>query len=410
MTRTLVISVVVALAGACRTPAPVEIAATPSAGISIALYQLGSESYSVVDDRRWVEVRDGALVLDKLDPGATLPTLVIEPLSTRAIVVGTCSRDVTDVPAVSEETKPAEKPPRYDLEGLGYDLDDMGDVPAGPAEPATPAVMVATSSVRCRVSGPAGKHLVRVLYVTRTLGYRAQHDIAMTAAEHVMLTTRFAIATPAWGQKADVVLFDGMPGREQAPVEVARGQVVLDGATAVIAVPARAVTARLRRVYSGEMSNTAEDDDAVADSVNAVWVWLELETLRLAPGPVRATVRLIDEDEHDVDVPPASREQGTRSLRLPLWIDPWLRASKVRRRVGRDGADMAEWFSVAITNVGTVARDVWVEQKLQEGARRSVVTYGQPIKPAIGKRFARAKVAVTPQQSTRIAYTITYTF
>lgn len=386
---------------ACRTPAPAEIAATPAAGISIALYQLGDQSYSVVDDRRWIEVSNGSLILDHLDPGATLPTLVLEPLAGSAIVVGACSRDVAELPAPEPDAKKKE---------LVFDFDeppdDIGDRPAL----AKPVVVVATSSVRCAVKGPAGKHLVRVLYVSSTLSYRAQHDIAMTAAEHVMLTTRYAITTPAWGSKADVTLFDGMPGREQAPVEIARGQIVLDGSTAILTTPTRAIDARLRRVYSGEMSNGASDDDAFSDSINAVWVWLELELLRLAPGPVRATIRLVDEDEHDVEIPVAGREQGTQSLRLPLWIDPTLRGSKVRRRVGRENADMAEWFSVAVTNVGTQPREVWIEQKLQEGARRRLVTYGQPTKPTLGKQRARAKVLVPPQQSARMAYTITYTF
>ncbi len=365
---------------ACRTPPPAEISATPSAGISIALYQLGDQAYSVVDDRRRVEVANGVLVLDDLDPGATLATLLIEPLAGSTIVVGACSRDIADVPPAAPATPPAAKP------------------------------VVVTSAVRCAVKGPAGKHLVRVLYVSNTLSYRAQHDITMTAAEHVMLTTRYAIETPAWGGTASVTLFDGMPGREQAPVEIARGQIVLDGATAILTTPARAVDGRLRRVYSGEMSNGAGDDDAVTDSINAVWVWLELQLPRLAPGPVHANVRLVDEDEHDVDVPAAGREQGTRSLRLPLWIDPTLRGSKVRRRVGREGADLAEWYAIAVTNTGTQPREVWIEQRTQDGARRRLVTYGQPSKPTLGKTRARTKVIVPPQESARVAFTITYTF
>lgn len=386
---------------ACRTPPPAEIAATPSAGISIALYQLGDQSYAVVDDRRWVDVSGGTLVLDHLDPGATLPTLVLEPLANSALAVGACSREIAEMPLGDDKKKPVLDPDAIE--------EEVAEHPEMPLKSLQQRV-VATSSVRCAVTGPPGKHLVRVLYVSTTLSYRAQHDIAMTAAAHVTLTTRYAITTPAWGGKADVTLFDGMPGREQAPIEIARGQVVLDGTTAILAVPSRAIDARLRRVYSGEMSNGSSDDDAISDTVNAVWVWLELETSRLAPGPVRASVSLIDEDEHDVDVPASAREQGTTSLRLPLWIDPTLRGSKVRRRVGREGADMAEWFSVGITNTGVETREVWIEQKLQEGARRRLVTYGQPTKPTLGKQRARAKLVVPPQQTARAAFTITYTF
>lgn len=410
--RSLALPLLVAVA-ACRTPPPADISATPSAGISIALYQLGDQSYAVVDDRRWVEVRDGSLVLDHLDPGATLPTLVLEPLAGSSIVVGTCSRDIAEMPAgdvATTKRKPIDLE-EDDEEGDDGDdeVRDKKDPVAVRATPAKPSV-VATSSVRCAVTGPSGKHLLRVLYVSSTLSYRAQHDIAMSTAEHVMLTSRYAIRTPAWGGKAEVTLFDSMPGREQAPVEIARGQIVLDGSTAILATPTHAVDATLRRVYTGEPSNGSDEDDAIGDSVHAVWVWLDLALPRLAPGPVRATVRLVDEEEHDVDVPAAGREQGTRSLRLPLWIDPQLRGSKTRRRVGREGADMAEWFSVAITNLGTQPRDVWIEQRLQEGSRRRLVTYARPTKPTLGKQRARSKVRVLAQQTARVAYTITYTF
>lgn len=69
---------------------------------------------------------------------------------------------------------------------------------------------------------------------------------------------------------------------------------------------------------------------------------------------------------------------------------------------------MAEWFSIAVTNLGSQAREVWVEQKLQEGTRRRVVTYGQPTKPTLGKQRARSKLSVPAGQTARVAYTITY--
>ncbi len=366
---------------ACRPPAPVEVAATPSAGISIALYQLHDQSYAVVDDRRVVDVRDGVLVLDRIDPGAALPTLVLEPLASRELVVGACTRDIVEL------------------------------------APGT----VAPSSVRCAVTGPDGQHLVRVLYVSNTLAYGAQHELSMTAADKALLTTRYAIATRAWGGKADVVLFDGMPGREQAPVEIARGTIVLDGSVAILATPTQTIDARLRRVFGGEAWSDSDEDDVVPASAHAVWVWLELFVPRIASGPMRASVRVDDEDNDDnddngdnavriVDVPLAFREQGARALRLPLWIDPALRGSNVRRRVGRAGADLAEWFSVVISNTGTKDREVWIEQNLQQGARRRVVTYGQPRKPTLGKTRARAKVRVPAQQSSRMSFTITYTY
>jgi hypothetical protein len=221
------------------------------AGVSIALYaHQGGGAYGVVDDRRWIEVAGEALVLDHVDPGAALSSLVIEPVAGGALEIGACLRDRIPDP-----------PP------------DADPVP-GAARGFAPVL-------RCAVRAGRGRYLVRVLYVSPALGYRAQHDLAMTAPDRARVTSRFAIATPAWQARAEVTLFDGMPGTEAPPREVARGTIMLDGGVAVVAVPPREVAAQLRWIYRGAVRGDG-DGEAGRDPQPAVWVWLEL-----ADPPIR---------------------------------------------------------------------------------------------------------------------------
>nr|MBA2545147.1 hypothetical protein [Deltaproteobacteria bacterium] len=53
--------------------------ARPSEGTAIAIY-VADSTFAVIDDRREVTVANGAVVLDRIDPAAQLPSLVIEPL------------------------------------------------------------------------------------------------------------------------------------------------------------------------------------------------------------------------------------------------------------------------------------------------------------------------------------------
>src|SRR5262245_4778950 len=67
-------------------------------GVAIALYSRpGGERYAVVDDRRWVDVAGGTLVLDRIAPGAALPSLLIEPLGA-GLQIGTCLRERIEPP------------------------------------------------------------------------------------------------------------------------------------------------------------------------------------------------------------------------------------------------------------------------------------------------------------------------
>jgi len=380
----------VGLAVACGhggPAAPPTPANTLREGVSIALYDgHDNGAYGVVDDRRWIDVTGGALVLDHLldlvldhvDPGADLPSLVIEPLAGGALEVGGCLRDRIPAPPVVA-------------------------VPDGQA-PVVPVRAMFSPVLRCAVHAEPGRHLVRLLYVSPALGYRAQHDIAMTAPDRATVTSRFAIVTPAWQGRAEVSLFDGLPGGEQPPREVARGTILLDGGTAVIAVPPREARAELRRVYRG----AGQDDGGVRrDSQPAVWVWLELDGVALAPGPVHAHVALAREGVRDIHVPAAGRRQAAAMLRLPLWIDDQLHGKRDRWGGSLDDQAVVDKFMVSVANTGTTTREVWIEEKLRP-ARRRTVTHAWPSEPIIIKNLLRMKLAVPAGKIERAGFEIAY--
>jgi len=370
----------VGLAVACGhggPAAPPTPANTLREAVSIALYDGHDDgAYGVVDDRRWIDVTGGALVLDHVDPGADLPSLVIEPLAGGALEVGGCLRDRIPAPPVAA-------------------------VPKG-QPPAVPARAMFAPVLRCAVHAEPGRHLVRLLYVSPALGYRAQHDIAMTAPDRATVTSRFAIVTPTWQARAEVTLFDGMPGGEQPPREVARGTILLDGGTAVLAVPPREAKAALRRVYRGA---SQDDGGVVRDSQPAVWVWLELDDVALAPGPVHAHVALAGEGVRDIHVPAAGRRQAAAMLRLPLWIDGQLHGMRDRRSGLPDGTAATDKLAVSVANTGTTTREVWIEEKLPP-ARRRTVTHAWPSEPTIIKNLLRMKLAVPAGKLERAGFEI----
>lgn len=396
------------LATGCHPPRPVPAEVTPAPGITMAFYRTAGTSYTVVDDRRLVEVRGGVLELDHVDPGAALPSLVIEPLGGSPLVIGQCDR--------AHETRAL--PPETALERFGAwqerraKMQAEGEVLAEPQAGPEATETVVSPVVRCAVTGATGKQLVRVLYVSSQLGYRAQHDVRMTSPDRVTVETKFSISTPAWSDRAEVVLYEGLPGGDRPAVEVARGQLVLDGSTGVIGAPAREVPARIRRVFDGAIRSgvgNADEPSWGRDSVHAVWVWLELERTTLAPGLTHAYLALAGERPRDIDVPAAGREETRTGSRLPLWIDPDLRGVRNRIVTGADGTSPVDRFSVSVSNVGGEPRDVWVEEKLRPAKRRTVVN-GWPAKPALGADSVRTKVTVKPGGTERVTYTVAYVF
>lgn len=392
MSRRAALALVVA--AACHTPRAPEKIATPGPGISIAFYEAGGKAYTVVDDRRFVEVRGGVLVLDHVDPGAALPSLVIEPLGEARdgapLVVGQCDRQ--------RETRPAPEPAAV--------IDpDAAELPAA-------SLTIVSPVVHCTAQGGSGKQLVRVLYVSSELAYRAQHEVRVTTGDRAAIATRFAIATPAWGERADVVLFAGMPGQDKPPVELARGQIALDGSTSVLAAPAREVPARVRRVFDGAIRSgvgNGSDPDWGRDSVHAVWAWLELDGSALPPGPIHAYFALPGESPREVDVPAAGREDARTGSRLPLWIEPELRGMRNRSTLAADGTSVVDRLAISVSNTSADTREVWIEEKLRPAKRRTV-TGGWPTKPVVGAEIVRMKVTVKPGATERVRFAVSYVF
>jgi hypothetical protein len=358
----LVALVALVALGACRAHAPPTNVTLPAAGITIAIYNNGLRSYAIVDDRRWVDVSGPELALANLDPDAELASLVIEPASA-VLRVGTCTR---------------------------YDR------------------------VRCRVFAAPGRYLLRLVYVTSGIGYRAQHDIAVRDATRATIASRFSVQTPAWRSRAEIVLFDGMPGGRHPPREVARGATMLDGSTATVAATTREARAGLRRIYEGAVVTSSDSSDVAwgNDSVQAVWVWLELEGLRLAPGPIRVQLELPEEGARDVEVSMPRRTQSDAHdavLRLPLWVDESLRGSRMRIVELSEGATLVERCVFSVANSGDTARVVFIDEPLRRAARRKL-DRAWPHKPVLAGERLRTKLVIEPGGSERTGYTLTYDF
>ncbi len=410
VTRPLRVVIAGVILAACRSPRPVEVIATPAPGIAMAFYQAGGKAYTVVDDRRWVEIRGGMLLLDQIDPGASLPSLVIEPLGGGALVVGQCDRD--------RETQ--KLPPDALLERYGAWQERRrgraaaGDVDAEPEPAPDGTITVVSPVVRCTIpnGGTPAKQLIRVLYVSTSLAYHAQHDITMTFGDRATIATRFAIATPSWGGRADVTLFEGLPGGDKPTVELARGSLTLDGTTTVLGAPPRETRASVRRVFDGAIRTgvgNATDPSWGRDSVHAVWLWLELDGVALSPGPTHAHLELPGDAVRDIEVPAAGRVESRAGTRLPLWIDDQLRGIRNRSVTGSDGASLADRFQISISNLGAEPREVWIEEKLRPAKRRTIKS-SWPSKPVLGADVARTKVTVKPGGTERVGYVIDYVF
>jgi hypothetical protein len=386
-----------ALGTACRAPAPPSNAKAPDAGVSIALYAGGEAGYGVVDDRRWVDIAGPTLLLPNIDPGAELASLVIEPASP-ALRVGACTRE-----------RMPEYPRKDPLEEHAAQQRAQRHKPVEPA-PSDRFLPV----VLCEVRAKPGRYLVRLLYITKALGYRAQHDVEVTDATHAQITSRFAITTPVWQTRAELVLYDGIPGGERSPREVGRGQVTLDGSTSVIATPPRQVASQLRRIYEGAVVTTGDSTELEwgRDSVQAIWVWLELAKVQIPHGPVHVHIDLPGEGIRDLDIPHTSRKQDDvidAPLRLPLWVDEALRGSRVRITEFNDGASISERYIFSVANTGETARDVWVEEPMRKASKRKV-DRAWPKKPSADRDVLRTKLDVRPGRMERTGYTLTYDF
>jgi hypothetical protein len=409
-----------ALVAACHSHTTPSNSKPPDAGVSIALYAAGEAGYAVVDDRRWLDIAGTSILLANIDPGAELASLVIEP-ATAALHVGQCVRErMPDLPAkdpleeyaeLQRQRRAAELRRRIEVRLHTPPLLD----PPKAEHPTGEDRFVPV--VKCDVTAKPGRYLVRILYVTKALAYRAQHDIEVTSDKHANVTSRFAITTPVWQTRAELVFYDGVPGGERAPREVARGQVSLDGSTSVLNVPTQQVASQLLRVYEGAVVTSTDSTDVQwgRESVQAIWVWLELATVRLAPGPVRVHLDLAGEGIRDLDVPQASRKQDDTAarLRLPLWVDESLRGSRQRLLEYNDGSSLAERYVFSIANVGETVREVFVKEPMRTASRRKL-DRAWPKKPTVehtgSQDVLRTKLDVKPGRIERTGYSMAYDF
>jgi hypothetical protein len=387
------------LLAACTAHSAPKNVKAPDAGVTISLYASEGKGYSVVDDRRWVDIKGSSILLANIDPGADLASLQIEP-TTNTLQVGWCTRDrLPDL--IAHDVEPDERLLRRRV---------VRKAPPPPARQTRYAPLV-----HCEVTAAPGRYLVRILYVSTTLRYRAQHDVELREPTRATIASRFAIETPPWRTRADVILFDGVPGSEKTPTEITRGSIELDGTTAILAIPERTSTAVLRRIYDGAVIASEDKHDPMwgHDSVPAVWVWLELANLHLAPGPVHVHVDIPDEGIRDAEIAADRRKQGDEAkapLRLPLWIDGNLRGIRSRIVEYSDGGALSERVVLGVANTGEVAREVFADEHLRPAKHRRVER-AWPKKPPLASApddVVRAKLSVAPGRIARAGYTLSY--
>lgn len=392
--------VLIAASTACKQPR-IEPVAVPTEGLAIAIYAVpnptsGDGALAIIDDRRVVEVANGSVTIDNIDPEASLPSLVIEPLG-GDLVVEQCVRERIDASDGGLDTLAAAKPlPRTDAMARES---PSATLPAGVLSPL----------VRCTVRGKPGRHLVRILYTARGFRFHAQHDIAMTTPERARIATRFAIETPRWNRRGSIILYDRPPGGREPPRELVAGAITLDGGTSVIALPVQDAPARLRTVYDGGVKNDLRPRDPGwrREAQTIVWVWLELDTV-LVKGPVHAHID-VGGDVHEMDIPPSERERLGTGMRVPLWIEAGLRGGRQRWVESSDDGNLVERFQLSVSNSTDAPRDVWIEEHLRPAKHREPRS-GSPGKPTLVNDLARSHVTVGPHTTERIAYTLVYEF
>ena len=401
--------------GACHAaptaPAP---AAPTDEAIAILLYDHdGEPRYAVIEDRRWLDVTGPQLAIDRIDPAAQLASLTVEPL-TAPIAIGTCVRDrlpVLPPPTLRTPVAPASASDAFDTGEVPVVPPPPSDKPTGPAYPAV---------LHCDVHAAPGRYLVRVRYVVPGLGFRAVHDLTVSAADRATVRSQYTFATPAWQRAAEVRLFDHVPGSDAAAHEIARRTLQLDGTTAVIATPPRDLPARLRWIYAGAAEVT---DDAAETSPRearwhrasqtAIWLWLELaappdgHAPPLALGVVHAKVAIDAAWAHAIDVPAAAiRPLATGGVRFPLWSDPQLQGDRSRRSHQTRSA-MLDQFQISLSNTSGAEREVWFEEDLRPFPRH-VVSQSTAVPPAITGDRLRLPITVGAGKLERTRFEIEY--
>lgn len=390
------VTAMLVLAACPAKPPARDPVALPAEGTSIAIF-VGRDATSVVamiDDRRRIVVEHGAFELDRIDPGAQLPSLVIEAIDGTPFALGSCMR---------------ERSPNTALEALGP--------PRPPARQGQPrqglpvlAAGVLAPKVTCRVTAAPGPHAIRVVQITPLAGFRTFHQVTYGGGATAKLTTKFVFTTPAWHeQRAEFAVFDGLPAGEQPPKQIARGSLVLDGTTTVLANPTVEVGARLRAVFDGAVRDPSVAPTEASwgrESRSVVSNVLELDRVELGAGQL--DVHFEGVMQRDASVALGDRERVGDQLRLILEPVPGLRASR-RNFVDvslRRGKTIQQRITLSVTNDGLEPRALAIEEHLRPRLARVLADVPSAMK-LVGDTL-RADVVIPPHETIELAFRVTY--
>ncbi len=385
----------VLLAGCPAKRHAVETVATPPEGTAMAVY-LGKDpgrAIALIDDRQRISVANNTFLLDRVEPGSQ--PLVIEPLDPQPFRVGACAHER--------------------VAGSSLDLLGTPRVSAKPGQPRPPLPIlppgVITPQLRCAVTAAPGTHLVRVVQHTPLPGFHAFHTAHYDGGERAKLTTRFVIKSLTWGkQRAALTVFEGLPGGDRSPSPIARGEVVLDGSTTVLANPPIEAPARIRVIYDGGVTAaTALPTDPAwrRDSRTTVATVLELDGVDLAAGQIE--VRFSGVQLRDVTV--AQRDRGRVGDTLRLQLDSVTTLRGERRNTadvstGKSGTSITNKITITVSNLSDEPKPVSIEEQLRPGVKR-VTTQLPPTAKLVGDTV-RADVVVPGRGNQRLELKVTY--
>lgn len=401
------------------TPKTVDGPVTAREGLSVAVYTslVGKGGgYAVVDDRRVIDVTGDSIIIERVAPGATLSSLIVEPLGNSSLRIGECSREALGLPPPVDAVPGGEGV--VGGQGYGGELANPADYDETPdalkirlgeeaKAPKDLKPVIDSPIVRCAVVAGRGKHRVRILYVTPDVTFSAHHDIAMSAPESATVTTRFALPTPDLDMRGDVTLYAGLPGSDEMPVEVGRGDVTLDGSISLFGGPTREVRARLRRMWRSADANEAREDVYLAQQVRPVRVWLELEG-KLQTGDATLRVDLPYEPAAPQSIGATDIERGANVTRMPVRDDGDLISLHESRPLRARDEAARERFSISISNAGPVAREVVIVYALTKGKAHEVES-SWPVAPTIERDTAKSRVQVEANSVGRLRYIVSTT-
>ena len=459
--RGLAGAAVVGLVAACGGPQ----GAAPYAGrpgLTLTYYveakQGAAERLVLVEQRRWIDLgAHRTFDIDRIDDAADLETLVVESLSRQgALAIGRCLRDpLTRAapeprPGPRAPGEPARPPPvlvgRHVELTVAAGATVRGTIVAHHVVGERRVVIIQGEEgrtvevredairsvrytglggpgVRCEIARGSGRHLVRVVYTTASLGFRAEHTVHakldVDGVGTAEIVPRFTVDTPPWQITADVALYDGVPGGHQPPQLVFRGPIKVTGEPVVVTSAPRHAPARIDSVYRGAVAASGEAPTEPYwrhASVGEVWEWLDialgdhalprgraiLDVARAGQPPIPMVVEADGMQRADA-------EAGTGALQIRLWPAADLRGTRMKTPITSTGGVLAESLAFSISNAGDRPRLVVIEEVLRPAKRRRVL-HPFPKKPTTRDGVLRMRVGVEPGRATRAGWVVEYAF